>query len=135
MCYTLDTTVSKDYTVTYPADATNAGEKKMTVTGHGNFGGTKELTYTITPCTVVPTITLSQEEYTYGNDEKKPTVTVTVEGRTLVEGKDFEVAYSNNINAEDGAKVTVTAKGNYGFEKQEKFFYIGKADSVIEAAP
>lgn len=135
MCYTLDTTVSKDYTVTYPADATNAGEKKMTVTGHGNFGGTKELTYTITPCTVVPTITLSQEEYTYGNDEKKPTVTVTVEGRTLVEGKDFEVAYSNNINAEDGAKVTVTAKGNYGFEKQEKFFHIGKADSVIEAAP
>lgn len=126
MCYTLDTTVSKDYTVTYPADATNAGEKKMTVTGHGNFGGTKELTYTIT---------LSQEEYTYGNDEKKPTVTVTVEGRTLVEGKDFEVAYSNNINAEDGAKVTVTAKGNYGFEKQEKFFHIGKADSVIEAAP
>lgn len=108
---------------------------KITVTGLGNFGGTKELIYTITPCTLKPTITLSETEYIYDGNEKKPTVTVTVEDKTLVEGRDFEVAYENNTYAEDGAKVTVTAKGNYGFDKQEIPFHIGKANAVIETAP
>lgn len=125
----------RDYTLTYPADTTNVGEKKITVTGLGNFGGTKELIYTITPCTLKPTIVLSETDYIYDGNEKKPTVTVTVEDKTLVEGRDFEVAYENNTYAEDGAKVTVTAKGNYGFDKQEIPFHIGKANAVIETAP
>lgn len=125
----------RDYTLTYPADTTNVGEKKITVTGLGNFGGTKELIYTITPCTLKPTIVLSETDYIYDGNEKKPTVTVTVEDKTLVEGRDFEVAYENNTYAEDGAKVTVTAKGNYGFDKQEVPFHIGKANAVIETAP
>ena len=123
----------RDYTLTYPADTTNVGEKKITVTGLGNFGGTKELIYTITPCTLKPTIVLSETDYIYDGNEKKPTV--TVEDKTLVEGRDFEVAYENNTYAEDGAKVTVTAKGNYGFDKQEVPFHIGKANAVIETAP
>ena len=124
-----------DYTVTYPTDAISVGEKKITVIGHGNFGGTKELVYTVTPCTKTPTVELSQTEYIYDENEKKPTVTVVVDGRKLVEGKDFDVTYSNNVNAEAGAKVTVTSKGNYGFAKQEKYFRIIKADSVIETEP
>lgn len=124
-----------DYTVTYPADVTNVGEKEITVTGRGNFGGTRVLKYTITPCETTPTVTLSDTEYTYDGSEKKPAVTVTVNGKTLIEGTDFDVAYANNTDAEAGAKVTVTAKGNYGFAKMERFFHIQKADAAIETAP
>ena len=117
----------KDYKVTYPQDATNAGQKKITVTGVGNFGGTTELVYEITPCEKTPEITLpSNEKYTYDETEKTPKVTVTVDGVTLVENEDYKVTYSNNINAGDSAKVTVTAIGNYAFETQEKYFSIRK---------
>ena len=124
-----------DYTVTYPADVANVGEKEITITGHGNFGGTRVLKYTITPCETTPTVTLSDTEYTYDGSEKRPAVTVKVNGKTLVEGIDFDVAYANNTDAEAGAKVTVTAKGNYGFAKMERFFHIQKADAAIDTAP
>ena len=121
-----------DYTVTYPTDMTNAGAKVLTVQGHGNFTGEKELPYTIETCNTAPVLTLSPTEYTYDGTGKKPVVTVTVEGRQLAEGQDYEVAYANNTNAEDGAKVTVTSKGNYNFAPVEQGFAIHKAPIQIQ---
>ncbi len=128
---------NNDYTLTYPEDATNVGKKKITVTGHGNFGGTTELEYEITPSAQTPFIDLELPEngYVYDGTDKTPSVTVKVNGTVLTEGKDYELAYSNNRNAEDGAKVTVTAKGNYGFEPIVRYFSIAKADSVIDTEP
>lgn len=124
-----------DYTVVYPEDTVNVGEKKMTVSGRGNFGGTTELVYIIKPCTDAPQVTLLPTEYVYDGSKKTPTATVKVNGRELTEGKDFEVSYSNNENAEDGAKAIITAKGNYGFAAVEISFRIAKADSAIVNAP
>ena len=121
-----------DYTVTYPTDMTNIGTKVLKVEGHGNFTGEKELPYTIETCNTAPVLTLSQTEYVYDGTEKKPVVTVTVEGRHLAEGQDYEVVYANNTNAEDGAKVTVTSKGNYGFAPAEQGFAIHKAPIQIQ---
>ena len=128
---------NNDYTLTYPEDATNVGKKKITVTGHGNFDGTTELEYEITPSTQPPLIDLELPEngYVYDGTDKTPSVTVKVSGTVLTEGKDYELAYSNNRNAKDGAKVTVTAKGNYGFEPIVRYFSIAKADSVIDTEP
>ena len=128
---------NNEYTLTYPEDATNVGKKKITVTGHGNFGGTTELEYEITPSAQTPLIDLELPEngYVYDGTDKTPSVTVKVNGTVLTEGKDYELAYSNNRNAEDGAKVTVTAKGNYGFEPIVRYFSIAKADSVIDTEP
>ena len=128
---------NNDYTLTYPEDATNVGKKKITVTGHGNFGGTTELEYEITPSAQTPFIDLELPEngYVYDGTDKTPSVTVKVNGTVLTEGKDYELAYSNNRNAEDGAKVTVTAKGNYGFEPIVRYFSIAKADSMIDTEP
>ena len=128
---------NNDYTLTYPEDATNVGKKKITVTGHGNFDGTTELEYEITPSTQPPFIDLELPEngYVYDGTDKTPSVTVKVSGTVLTEGKDYELAYSNNRNAKDGAKVTVTAKGNYGFEPIVRYFSIAKADSVIDTEP
>ena len=55
------------------------------------------------------TITLSQNTYTYDKTAKTPTVTVKDGSTTLVEGVDYDVTYSNNINA-GTANVTITMK-------------------------
>ena len=120
-----------DYTVMYPTDATNVGEKRMTVTGIGNFSGTTELVYTITPCITAPTVELSQTEYTYDGNEKKPLATVSVNNTVITEGKDYEVSYKNNKNA-GTASVIITSKGNYGFSEFEKKFTINKANIKVK---
>ena len=55
-------------------------------------------------------ITLDETQFTYSGTEHKPTVIVTVGGRTLAEGTDYTVSYANNINA-GTATVTVKAVG------------------------
>ena len=57
-------------------------------------------------------LTLSKTSYTYNGNERTPTVTVVLGKETLKKGKDYTVAYSNNINA-GTASVTVTGKGSY----------------------
>ena len=48
----------------------------------------------------------------YTGKEQKPAVTVSEGGKTLVEGQDYTVSYSDNVNA-GTAKVVVTGTGNY----------------------
>ncbi|MBE6964380.1 MAG: S-layer homology domain-containing protein, partial [Ruminococcaceae bacterium] len=52
--------------------------------------------------------------------EQKPAVTVTAGETTLVDGTDYELTYSNNIDAGD-ATVTVTCQGNYAGMATEDF--------------
>ena len=59
-------------------------------------------------------ITLSQSTYTYSGSSCEPEVTVTINNETLYEYYDYEVSYSNNVNA-GTAKVTVTLiNSDYG---------------------
>ncbi|MBR4759768.1 MAG: fibronectin type III domain-containing protein [Lachnospiraceae bacterium] len=51
-------------------------------------------------------------EQTYTGSPVTPAVTVTLDGKALTSGTDYEVAYSNNTN-EGTATVTVTGKGAY----------------------
>ena len=55
-------------------------------------------------------VTLSQETYTYDGTEKCPEVTVKLEGKTLVEGKDYQVGYYDNVKA-GTASVAIRAEG------------------------
>ncbi|MBO6141713.1 MAG: fibronectin type III domain-containing protein [Ruminococcus sp.] len=57
-------------------------------------------------------IALDKEEFTYDGNVKKPAVTVTLDGKELAAGQDYDVSYSGNINAGQ-ALVTVSAKGRY----------------------
>ena len=53
-------------------------------------------------------ITLDQTQFTYSGTEHKPTVIVTVGGKTLTEGKDYTLTFANNVNA---GIATVTVRG------------------------
>lgn len=108
-------------TIVVPADqyevtnnkATNVGNYTAKVTGKGNFKGEVTTAWSIVPANAqLFELTLAVTEYTYDGTQKKPAVTVKDGEATLVEGTDYTVAYTGNVNA-GTATVTATGKGNY----------------------
>ena len=75
-------------------------------------------------------ISLKTTAYTYDGKEKKPAAVVKYRGVTLVNGKDYKVTYSANVNA-GTAKATVTGISMKGSVTRE--FKINKAEQVITA--
>ena len=57
-------------------------------------------------------VTLSTSIYAYDGKAKKPGVTVKLNGKTLKNGTDYTVSYSNNTKV-GTATVKITGKGNY----------------------
>ena len=57
-------------------------------------------------------VTLSTSTYAYDGKAKKPGVTVKLNGKTLKNGTDYTVSYSNNTKI-GIATVKITGKGNY----------------------
>ncbi|MBR0140292.1 MAG: S-layer homology domain-containing protein [Firmicutes bacterium] len=71
------------------------------------------------------------EAETYNGEEHKPEPAVTFNGKTLVKDTDYTLSWSENINAGDEAKVTVTGKGNFTGAKSAEFT-IEKAVATAE---
>ena len=102
-----------------------------------NDGGSYTLTFN-GPAKIIATtgidmadteVTLSQTEYTFdpsGSEGFEPTVTVTYNGKKLTRFDDYDVTYSDNVNA-GAATVTVTGKKMYMNSKQV-FFSIAPFD-------
>lgn len=134
-----------DYTVSYSrdggstatADFKNAGTITVTITGKGNYKGTRTLTYKIKPYDLsgagaVTFATIANLTYNATSQTPEPAITVILGGSTvtLVEGTDFEYSYSDNLNA-GTATVTVTGKGNYTLSASENFTIEQKLISSI----
>lgn len=120
-----------DYTVEY-SNNVQVGTGNIKITGIGNYTGVAETTFTVNPydpydnrdpidmSTLHPTITGT---FTYNKAEQKPVPTIvyqtynnetsTMLEYTLVEGKDYNLTYTNNINA---GTATLTATGIGIFE-------------------
>ena len=116
------TLTTSDYSISYKNN-TNVGTATVTITGKGNYKGTKETTFKINAKTLPSNPVLSVTSYTYDGKAKTPGVMVKDGTKTLVNGTDYTVKYSNNVNV-GTATVTVTGKGNYTGSK-----------STINAAP
>ena len=76
-------------------------------------------------------VTLKEAEYVYDGTAKTPIVVVMFDGVTLIKGTDFEVSYSENLNAGE-AFVTVTFKDNYSGEVTRSYT-ITKAIPTVSA--
>ena len=116
-------TKDTDYTVDY-TDNTNAGEATVTVSGKGNYTGTKTENFTIAPAQLNDATVKVNGTYTYTGQAQTPAagdVVVTLGGKT-VPSDQYTIGASNNINAGQ-ATVTVTAKagGNYTGSASGKF--------------
>lgn len=79
----------------------------------------------------VSTLTIGDiDPYTYNGTAKEPHPTVTDGSKTLTEGTDYTLSWSNNTNA-GTATVTVTGMGGYYNGTQSKSFTINKATGSI----
>lgn len=70
-------------------------------------------------------ITLSPATFVYDGTGKEPAVTVTYDGMTLTEGRDFTVAYVDNIEVGDTAAAIIS--GSHFSDRVTKYFSITKA--------
>ena len=104
-----------DYTVSY-SNNVNAGVNTASVTVTSNDNSSYKFTatknFTIAQAPISGAMIANIPSVTYDTKAHTPEVTVTFNGSTLKAGKDYDVAYTNNINA-GTATVTVTGKGNF----------------------
>jgi len=114
-----------DYTVAY-SNNTAIGTATVTITGMGNYTGTKTVTFEIVPIDIAAATVSVNGTYTYTGSAVKPVPTVVYGGVTLTKDVDYTVSYSNNTNA-GTATITVTGKGIYGGTCSDTF-EIGRAN-------
>jgi gliding motility-associated-like protein len=121
-------TAPTDYTVAY-TNNTNVGTATVTITGAGNYSGTKTQTFSIV-AKAASTLTIDAiANQTYTGAAISPTVLVKDGNTTLILGTDYTVAYSDNTNA-GTARVTVTGIGNYTGTKTQTFTIAPKALTI-----
>ena len=107
-----------DYTLVYSKQV-NAGTASVTISGIGNYAGSKTLTYKITQRVMVSKniwkdgFTIEEiEGQKYTGYALKPDVVLKDGDKLLEKGKDYKLSYKNNTNIGTG-KITVTGIGNY----------------------
>ena len=108
-------TEGTDYTVAY-TDNTNVGTATVTVTGKGNYSGTRTVNFAITAKTLADgMVALSSTAFTYSGSEQKPVVTVTdTDTNTpLTLNTDYQVIYPTDAISQGTKTVTVKGVGNY----------------------
>ena len=100
----------------------NAGRASYTIKGLGLYKGTLTSYFFIYNASIRDAeITFDQSSYIYKGTPLTPKPTVTWKGKTLTEGKDYTLSWSNN-NQQGNAYITVTGKGNFKDEKNSHFY-------------
>ena len=115
----------------------NAGEYtvKVDVAEGDNFNSVNNLvvgTFTVAAKPLAEDMIADIPSQTYTGSEIKPEITVIDAAKTLVEGTDYDVAYTKNTNAGTG-EVTVTGKGNYSGAVTKPFAISAKQEADVIA--
>ena len=118
-----------DYTLTWGNNVA-VGEAEVTVTGMGNYAGSRTVPFTIAAKSVtdssVTIEALSAQEYTGQAVVLHPTVRDEARGVQLTEGIDYTLIWANNVAAGE-ADVTVTGTGSYAGAKTVHFTIAAKS--------
>jgi len=111
-----------DYTAAFADGRTNVGTYDVNVTLKGNYSGSAKASFSITAGNISSaTVKLAKTSETYtGQPIKIDVSSVVAAGNTLKAGTDYDVSYSNNINA-GKATVTITGKGGYTGKTSAEF--------------
>lgn len=100
-----------DYEVTY-TNNTNVGSAKITITGKGNYTGTITKTFSISGTDISKFTVKNIGQQIFTGSAIIPTISIASGSKTLSLNTDYDVTFSNNINA-GTANVSVKGKGNY----------------------
>ncbi|MDD3794420.1 MAG: transglutaminase domain-containing protein [Lachnospiraceae bacterium] len=120
-----------DYKVEYQKN-TNIGTASVTISGMGNYSGTRSLTFKITAKTVSGLKFGSISSKTYTGKNLSPGLVVKNGSITLKKGRDYTLTYSKNKNI-GTAVVVVKGIGNYTGSKKVYFKIVPKKTSVKSA--
>ena len=111
-----------DYSVSYSKNI-DIGTATVKVTGKGSYGGSKSVTFTITPYPIYGgrvSAKTGSSIYDYTGHVRKPVAVVTFNGTRLKAGTDYTVAYRNNVNP-GTATITITGKGRFRLTRELTF--------------
>lgn len=119
--------VSDDNYILRYSNNINIGKATVTITGQGNFTGTKTTTFNIIGTPIYNVSFDNIESQTYTGSAIKPTV--SADG--LTKNVDYKVSYYNNVNV-GTAKIVVTGMNNYSNTTEIYFNITQKALSSLE---
>lgn len=109
-----------DYSVTY-SNNTKIGTAHIYISGEGNYKNSEtELTFEITKAKITAAVVGAIDDQEFTGKAIKPAFAVSVDGVALTAGVDFDVDYSDNIEA-GKATITLTGKNNYTGTKTVSF--------------
>ena len=124
-----------DYQISYSSNISK-GKGIITLTGLGNYTGSRTLKFTISARKMKEAnIVMSATEDTFNGTTLYPSVTVTYNGITLVQGTDYTVTYPKKLKA---GKNTIKIKGKTNFTGTVSLKYtINKApmESAVVTLP
>ena len=109
----------KDYVVAYAAN-TKPGKATVTITGKGNFNGQAVRNFTIVKTPLKNTKIEPLKAMVYTGKALKPNPVITMNGKSLVKGRDYTLKYKNNKN-HGTATVTIKGKGSFKGTVKRKF--------------
>ena len=118
-------TKGTDFTVEY-SNNVNAGVATASVTGQGNFTGEASADFNIVPKALNKNMISPIDDQEYTGEAQEPELDVNFNGKPLVEGTDYTVEYTDNVEA-GKATATITGMGNYEGEASANF-YVGRVD-------
>ena len=106
--------------ITNTTKTTNTNKTTNTATNTNKTTNTTNTTKTSTKSIASASVTIADQAYT--GKALTPAPTVKLDGKTLKQGTDYTVSYSNNTKVgEKTAKVTVNGKGSYTGTKSATF--------------
>lgn len=108
-----------DYTVSY-SNNVDAGTATITITGKGNYTGTRTKNFTIDPKSIASATVSEIADMKYEGSPLTPEPTVTDGTTTLTKNTDYTLNYSGN-SASGTATVTITGINNYTGSKDVTF--------------
>lgn len=104
----------RDYTVSYQENH-SLGKATAIITGCGSYGGETVKTYQVKKDFTAAKLAWDLPDDYYNGKEKKPKISVTLDGVPLKEGKDYTLSYVNckNASVSESAQVIASGKGEY----------------------
>jgi hypothetical protein len=107
---------------------TEAGEYEITLTGKGNYRGTRKLTFHVTESTLISKTTLKTikaQEYT--GEAVHPEIILTDKKYTLIEGTDYYINWPSDCTSVGNVTLTVEGMGKYAGSRTATFAIKGTA--------
>lgn len=115
-----------DYVLSYDMNTDATGRAKVVVTGKGNYKDSVTRYFAITKKSIAGAEVTEIVRKQFTGHAITQDMEVVLDGKTLSQGTDYTVEYTNNIHA-GTATVIITGTGNYT-DSVKKSFVIGRVD-------